>query len=146
MSPFELNLTVEDADGGSDTGYIKIVPYYIEVNHQHPDFQDLIKEYSLDKIQNTTSNKIKIYNDNLKEANKIDLKKITDELEFKANNFTNWYDFMFHFDEKNSTHMNFLFELKLKMFDEKKVKEMSEDKKNLIRDSLNPLEIIKCLM
>ena len=25
----------------------KIVPYYIEVNHQHPDFQDLIKEYSL---------------------------------------------------------------------------------------------------
>ena len=102
----------------------KIVPYYIEVNHQHPDFQDLIKEYSLDKIQNTTSNKIKIYNDNLKEANKIDLKKITDELEFKANNFTNWYDFMFHFDEK-------------------KVKVMSEDKKNLIRDSLNPLEIIK---
>ena len=121
----------------------KIVPYYIEVNHQHPDFQDLIKEYSLDKIQNTTSNKIKIYNDNLKEANKIDLKKITDELEFKANNFTNWYDFMFHFDEKNATHMNFLFELKLKMFDEKKVKVMSEDKKNLIRDSLNPLEIIK---
>ena len=121
----------------------KIIPYYIEVNHQHPDFQDLIKEYSLDKIQNTTSNKIKIYNDNLKEANKIDLKKITDELEFKANNFTNWYDFMFHFDEKNATHMNFLFELKLKMFDEKKVKVMSEDKKNLIRDSLNPLEIIK---
>ena len=50
---------------------------------------------------------------------------------------------MFHFDEKNATHMNFLFELKLKMFDEKKVKVMSEDKKNLIRDSLNPLEIIK---
>ena len=121
----------------------KIIPYYIEVNHQHPDFQDLIKEYSLDKIQNTTSNKIKIYNDNLKEANKIDLKKLTDELEYKANNFTNWYDFMFHFDEKNATHMNFLFELKLKMFDEKKVKVMSEDKKNLIRDSLNPLEIIK---
>ena len=48
--------------------------------------------------------------------------------------------------KKNATHMNFLFELKLKMFDEKKVKVMSEDKKNLIRDSLNPLEIIKCLM
>ena len=67
------------------------------------------------------------------------IQQLTDELEYKANNFTNWYDFMFHFDEKNATHMNFLFELKLKMFDEKKVKEMSEDKKNLIRDSLNPL-------
>ena len=53
---------------------------------------------------------------------------------------------MFHFDKKNASHMNFLFELKLKMFDEQKVKQMPEDKKNLIRDSLNPLEIIKCLM
>ena len=124
----------------------KAIVYYIETNHSHPDFQDLIKEYSLDKIQETTTEKIKQYNDKLKEANKTDLKKLTDELKVKANNFTNWYEFMFHFDKKNATHMNFLFELKLKMFDEQKVKEMPEDKKNLIRDSLNPLEIIKCLM
>ena len=38
---------------------------------------------------------------------------------------------MFHFDKKNVTHMNFLFELKLKMFDEDKVKKMPEDKKIL---------------
>ena len=124
----------------------KAIVYYIETNHSHPDFQDLIKEYSLDKIQETTTEKIKQYNDKLKEVNKKDLKKLTDELKVKANNFTNWYEFMFHFDKKNASHMNFLFELKLKMFDEQKVKEMPEDKKNLIRDSLNPLEIIKCLM
>ena len=37
----------------------KAIVYYIETNHSHPDFQDLIKEYSLDKIQETTTEKIK---------------------------------------------------------------------------------------
>ena len=124
----------------------KAVVYYIQINHSHPDTIDLIKEYSLDKVQETTTAKIKQYNDEIKEANKLDLQKLTDEWKVKANNFTNWYEFMFHFDKKNASHMNFLFELKLKMFDEQKVKQMPEDKKNLIRDSLNPLEIIKCLM
>ena len=124
----------------------KAVVYYIQINHNHPDTIDLIKEYSLDKVQETTTAKIKQYNDEIIEANKLDLQKLTDELKVKANNFTNWYEFMFHFDKKNASHMNFLFELKLKKFDEQKVKQMPEDKKNLIRDSLNPLEIIKCLM
>ena len=124
----------------------KAIAYYIPINHNHPDTKDLIKEYSLDKVQETTTAKIKQYNDEIKEANKLDLQKLTDELKVKANNFTNWYEFMFHFDKKNPNHMNFLFELKLKIFDEKKVKEMPEDKKNLIRDSSNPLEIIKCLI
>ena len=124
----------------------KAVVYYIQINHNHPDTIDLIKEYSLDKVQETTTTKIKQYNDEIKEANKLDLQKLTDELKVKANNFTNWYEFMFHFDKKNPNHMNYLFEMKLKLFDEEKVKKMPEDKKNLIRDSLNPLEIIKCLM
>ena len=124
----------------------KEVVYYLQINHSHPDTIDLIKEYSLDKVQETTTAKIKQYNDEIKEANKLDLQKLTDELKIKANNFTNWYEFMFHFDKKNPNHMNYLFEMKLKLFDEEKVKKMPEDKKNLIRDSLNPLEIIKCLM
>ena len=124
----------------------KAVVYYLQINHSHPDTIDLIKEYSLDKVQETTTTKIKQYNDEIKEANKLDLQKLTDELKVKANNFTNWYEFMFHFDKKNPNHMNYLFEMKLKLFDEEKVKKMPEDKKNLIRDSLNPLEIIKCLM
>ena len=124
----------------------KAVVYYLQINHSHHDTIDLIKEYSLDKVQETTTTKIKQYNDEIKEANKLDLQKLTDELKVKANNFTNWYEFMFHFDKKNPNHMNYLFEMKLKLFDEEKVKKMPEDKKNLIRDSLNPLEIIKCLM
>ena len=124
----------------------KAVVYYLQINHSHPDTIDLIKEYSLDKVQETTTAKIKQYNDEIKEANKLDLQKLTDELKVKANNFTNLYEFMFHFDKKNPNHMNYLFEMKLKLFDEEKVKKMPEDKKNLIRDSLNPLEIIKCLM
>ena len=124
----------------------KAVVYYLQINHSHPDTIDLIKEYSLDKVQETTTAKIKQYNDEIKEANKLDLQRLTDELKVKANNFTNWYEFMFHFDKKNPNHMNYLFEMKLKLFDEEKVKKMPEDKKNLIRDSLNPLEIVKCLM
>ena len=124
----------------------KAVVYYLQINHSHPDTIDLIKEYSLDKVQETTTAKIKQYNDEIKEANKLDFQKLTDELKIKSNNFTNLYEFMFHFDKKNPNHMNYLFEMKLKLFDEEKVKKMPEDKKNLIRDSLNPLEIIKCLM
>ena len=124
----------------------KIYPYHIQVNHNHPDFQDLIKEYSLEKIQEITRQKIESRIREVERANIKDLDRIKTEIFDKANNFTNWYDFLFHFAKKDSSHMNFLFELKLKLFDEKKVKEMSEDKKNLIRDSLSPLEIIKCLM
>ena len=78
----------------------KAVVYYLQINHSHPDTIDLIKEYSLDKVQETTTAKIKQYNDEIKEANKLDLQKLTDELKIKANNFTNWYEFMFHFDKK----------------------------------------------
>lgn len=124
----------------------KLYPYNIQVDHNHPDFQDLIKEYPLEKIQKNTNAKIKSFMAEVEAANIKDLDRVKATIFSKANNFTNWYDFMFHFDKKSATHMDYLFELKLKLFDEKKVKEMSEDKKNLIRDSLNPLEIIKCLM
>lgn len=128
----------------------KAIVYYIQTNHNHPDFQDLIKEYPLDKIQATTTAKIKQYNDKLKEANKADLDKFKQELKEKlkerASNFDGWYDFMFNFDKENPDHMDFLFKMKLKLFDEKKVKSLPEDKKNIIRDSLKPIEIIKCLM
>ena len=91
----------------------KAVVYYLQINHSHPDTIDLIKEYSLDKVQETTTAKIKQYNDEIKEANKLDLQKLTDELKVKANNFTNWYEFMFHFDKRSPNHMNYLFEMKL---------------------------------
>lgn len=124
----------------------KAIVYYIQTNHNHPDFQDLIKEYPLDKIQATTTAKIKQYNDKLKAANKADLDRLKEELKTKASSFGGWYEFMFNFDKENPDHMDFLFQLKLKLFDEKKVKSLSEEKKNIIRDSLNPMKIIKCLM
>jgi hypothetical protein len=124
----------------------KAIVYYIQTNHNHPDFQDLIKEYPLDKIQATTTAKIKQYNNKLKEANKADLDKLKEELKTKASSFGGWYEFMFNFDKENPDHMDFLFQLKLKLFDEKKVKSLPEEKKNIIRDSLNPMKIIKCLM
>ena len=58
----------------------KAIVYYIQTNHNHPHFQDLIKEYPLDKIQATTTAKIKQYNDNLKAANKADLDKFKDDM------------------------------------------------------------------
>ena len=124
----------------------KAIVYYIQTNHNHPDFQDLIKEYPLDKIQATTTAKIKQYNNKLKEANKADLDRLKEELKTKASSFGGWYEFMFNFDKENPDHMDFLFQLKLKLFDEKKVKSLPEEKKNIIRDSLNPMKIIKCLM
>ena len=70
----------------------KAIAYYVEVNHQHPDFQDLIKEYSLDKVQETTTEKIKQHYDEIREANKLDLQKLTDEL--KDNSIVSWLKFV----------------------------------------------------
>ena len=58
----------------------KIYPYHIQVNHNHPDFQDLIKEYSLEKIQEITRQKIESRIREVERANIKDLDRIKTEI------------------------------------------------------------------
>lgn len=125
----------------------KAFNYHMNVNYDHPDFKEFIKEYSLEKVQQTTNQRLKNYKENVEKAienyrnseyvSKTQIektkKKLTDD----------FIDFLINFNENNKDQMDLLFTLKLKVFDLEKVKtSKNEDAKSKIRKSVNPYEVI----
>lgn len=125
----------------------KAFNYHMNVNYDHPDFKEFIKEYSLEKVQQTTNERLKRYKENVEKAienyrnseyvSKTQIektkKKLTDD----------FIDFLINFNENNKDQMDLLFTLKLKVFDLEKVKtSKNEDAKSKIRKSVNPYEVI----
>ena len=125
----------------------KAFNYHMNVNYDHPDFKEFIKEYSLEKVQQTTNQRLKNYKENVEKAiekyknneyvSKTELeqtkKKITDD----------FINFLINFNENNKEQMDLLFNLKLKVFDLDKVKSSkNEESKTKIRKSVNPYEVI----
>jgi len=125
----------------------KAFNYHMNVNYDHPDFKEFIKEYSLEKVQQSTNQRLKNYKENVEKAienyrnseyvSKTQIektkKKITDSL----------IDFLINFNENSKDHMDLLFTLKLKVFDLEKIKtSKNEDAKSKIRKSVNPYEVI----
>ena len=125
----------------------KAFNYHMNVNYDHPDFKEFIKEYSLEKVQQTTNQRLKNYKENVEKAienyknneyvSKTELeqtkKKIVDD----------FINFLINFNENNKEQMDLLFNLKLKVFDLDKVKSSkNEETKTKIRKSVNPYEVI----
>ena len=122
----------------------KAVNYYLKVNHSHSDFQDLIKEYDLEKIQLTTNKRIASYKEQI---NKIvgNLKNdLVSQNEAIKNAHSSFFNIILGFDEKQKEHLDFLFTLKLKIFENKKVVDSKNDEvKANIRKSINPIDVLK---
>ena len=122
----------------------KAVNYYLKVNHSHSDFQDLIKEYDLEKIQLTTNKRIANYRE---QVNKIvsNLKNdLVSQTEAIKNAHSSFFNIILGFDEKQKEHLDFLFTLKLKIFENKKVIDSKNDEvKANIRKSINPIDVLK---
>ena len=122
----------------------KAVNYYLKVNHSHSDFQDLIKEYDLEKIQLTTNKRIASYKEQI---NKIvgNLKNdLVSQNEAIKNAHSSFFNIILGFDEKQKEHLDFLFTLKLKIFENKKVIDSKNDEvKANIRKSINPIDVLK---
>ena len=122
----------------------KAVNYYLKVNHSHSDFQDLIKEYDLEKIQLTTNKRIANYRE---QVNKIvsNLKNdLVSQTEAIKNAHSSFFNIILGFDEKQKEHLDFLFTLKLKIFENKKVVDSKNDEvKANIRKSINPIDVLK---
>ena len=125
----------------------KAFNYHMNVNYDHPDFKEFIKEYPLEKVQQTTNQRLKNYKENVEKAiekyknneyvSKTELeqtkKKIVDD----------FINFLINFNENNKEQMDLLFNLKLKVFDLDKVKSSkNEEAKTKIRKSVNPYEVI----
>jgi len=125
----------------------KAFNYHMNVNYDHPDFKEFIKEYSLEKVQQTTNQRLKNYKENVEKAiekyknneyvSKTELEQTKKKI---ADDFIN---FLINFNENNKEQMDLLFNLKLKVFDLDKVKSSkNEEAKTKIRKSVNPYEVI----
>jgi len=125
----------------------KAFNYHMNVNYDHPDFKEFIKEYSLEKVQQTTNQRLKNYKENVEKAiekyknneyvSKTELEQTKKKI---ADDFIN---FLINFNENNKEQMDLLFNLKLKVFDLDKVKfSKNEEAKTKIRKSVNPYEVI----
>ena len=125
----------------------KAFNYHMNVNYDHPDFKEFIKEYSLEKVQQTTNQRLKNYKENVEKAiekyknneyvSKTELEQTKKKI---ADDFIN---FLINFNENNKEQIDLLFNLKLKVFDLDKVKSSkNEEAKTKIRKSVNPYEVI----
>jgi epoxyqueuosine reductase QueG len=121
----------------------KVISYHLPVDFNNQEFQKLISEYSLEKIELSTKNKYKSY----KKIIENHLKKIGEGFEKNLQNDNNAFfekleKFIFNFDENLDDEM--LFKLKLKMFETDKLKNCIEpDKKSKIRLAKTPLELFQ---
>ena len=119
-----------------------LVSYLILVDFQNADFKDLLSEIDLEQIEKNTKNKQKIYKQQLKTY----LNNVNDSLRHQTENSDENFlerleKFLFEFNEKDD---ELLFKLKLKMFENIKLKSCNDtEKKSKIRTATTPIQLIK---
>lgn len=125
----------------------KAYSHYLKVDPNHPDFQDLIKEYSLEKILKRTTERLNNYRKQIKDTLTDAQKSISEDVNKAVeNNSKEFYSFLLNYDESKSTHTEKLYTLKLNAFELEKVKNSKdEDKKTSLRTARTSLEVFKIL-
>jgi hypothetical protein len=122
----------------------KAISHYLSFDPNHPDFKDLINEYSLENILITTTKRLNSYREQLKNVvedyQQNALKNAEESLEKIREEF---FSFLISFDENNKIHLDLLFTLKLKLFEIEKVKNSTDEEgKSLIRKSMTPVDVL----
>lgn len=114
------------------------IPYNIPVNWSHPDFQELIKLYPLEileqKWESTVRKREKISQDQVQQA-------IDKRVEQQTESVTD-ADQVLKFLEKNSKEMKYLFPFKVKVLSLPIIKNASQDIKNKIQKAKNMYSVI----
>lgn len=117
----------------------RAINHYMAVDMAHPDFQDLMEEYGLEKLQETTIMKNKSA---MNQLNRVLDIKVKQEIENQPiESFQHVMDFVVNYNVK--AHGENLFNLKLQMFETEVVKKHSNnDDKNKIREASTPLDAL----
>lgn len=127
----------------------KAVAHFLNVDYEHPDYKDLVNEYSLEEIQKTTTNRKNSYTELAKQAviglglksNKKD--NSTDLEKLKKSVTAELIDKLLDFDGEIKSDANLLFDVKLNLFDNDIVKNSNdENTKTKIRQSKSPWDAI----
>lgn len=117
----------------------KAVNHYLSTDMSHPDFKDLIKEYPVTKIADTTISRNK---EAYRQLNRVVEAKLKQKIEDKPmQNFDSVMEFVINYDPKKQAEQ--LFSLKLKIFEKDVVKDSNDnDIKTVIRQAKTPLDVL----
>ena len=123
----------------------KAFSHYLKHDNSHPDFQDLIKEYDIESLTNTTIKRLNNYRKQLKDTisdfQQQALEKVETELKDVRDLF---FNSMMSFDTEDQKHLEILFTFKLKAFNTIKIKNsINEDLKTQLRSAITIGEAIK---
>jgi hypothetical protein len=117
----------------------KAINHYLSTDMSHPDFKDLIREYPVTKIADTTISRNK---EAYKQLNRVVEAKLKQKIEDKPmQNFDSVMEFVINYDPKKQAEQ--LFSLKLKIFEKDVVKDSNDnDTKTVIRQAKTPLDVL----
>ena len=119
----------------------KAYPCYVPVDYENDLYKSLIKEYSSEQISQSTLNRNSLYAKQIRDLVNAQKSAIVNKT-----NKTNIEDFaksIINFDSKNKFDLDTMFALKVRIFEEQKVKDCKDKElKSKIRTSKNPLDIL----
>jgi hypothetical protein len=117
----------------------KAINHYLSTDMSHPDFKDLIKEYPVTKIADTTISRNK---EAYRQLNRVVEAKLKQKIEDKPmQNFDSVMEFVINYDPKKQAEQ--LFSLKLKIFEKDMIKDSNDnDTKTAIRQAKTPLDVL----
>ena len=117
----------------------RAISHYLAVDTSHPDFKDLVGEYPLSKIADSTVQRNK---NAMGQLNRIVDAKIKQKVEDKPmQSFDSVMEFVLNYDPKKQAED--LFSLKLKIFEKDIVKDFPDSAvKTQIRQAKTPLEVL----
>ncbi len=117
----------------------RAINHYLPMDMEHPDVKDLLDEYPLTKIADSTVARNK---EAIKQLNRVVEAKVKQKVEDKPmQNFDSVMNFIINYDAKKQAED--LFSLKLKIFEKDIVKDFSDnDIKTKIRQAKTPLDVL----
>lgn len=147
---FNKDNIVSAAFSGNERNVVEVVytgndgvnrPYYIEVNPEDVQFQQLLEVVTIDDIEAQTIDRVRGYEDVLSRL----FTKYGQNTEAQEDDYSDLVDkisaLFMDYDPNNDKHSEILFGLKINAFEDERISEASDDNKELVRLAETPLEL-----
>ena len=119
----------------------KAINHYLKVDFNNQDFKDLIEEYDTDKIAASTIARNRQYAKQLSDMIDQGIKSKTDVKQRVS--VEEYIDSMLNFNSSDKQSAEILFALKVKIFEQDKVKSCNDkDLKSSLRSAKTPVDLI----
>ena len=121
----------------------KAINHFLKVDFNNKDFKDLIEEYDTDKIAGSTIARNRNYARQLSELVDAGIRSKTDSKEKVKVSVDDFIDSIINFKSGDRQSAETLFALKVKIFENDKVKSCTDkDLKSALRAAKSPVDII----